>query len=769
MGPQRKRQRISSNGTGAATTNDEFSADGSNTDAEEGAPCGAPPQRKRSLFVRSLSSTATTETLTQYFSQSFPIKHATVVLDPVTKQSKGYGFVTFVDAEDAKKAEKEFNGKSFENRKIKVEIAEPRHRHVEENDVSGLKRKSQPSATAAIAKAEREKTRAEAQQPPKLIVRNLPWSVKEPEQLAMLFRSYGKVKHVTIPKKKPGLLAGFGFVVMRGRKNAERALDGVNGKELDGRTLAVDWAIEKEIWEDLQRGDANSAIDNKHLQNSITNEDGHESVESKEESHEKIDERHASGAENSEMDVDHFGSDDLSNNDDQTQRIEGTSTTLFVRNLPFTSSDETLYAHFIQFGSVRYARAVVDNATERSKGTGFVCFYNGKDADRCLRQAPIQNQLGRVKKGAPIASLIKHSVLENTNADPSGRYTMEGRVLQVSRAVSRDEAITLTEEGNSLRDKRDRDKRRLYLLSEGTVPSNSPLYDTLAPSEITMREASAKQRQALIKSNPTLHLSLTRLSIRNIPRGLSSKDLKALAREAVVGFAKDVKRGARSQLSKEELERGSVEMKEAERNRKAKGKGIVRQAKIVFEGREGGKVTEDSGAGRSRGYGFVEYVSHRWALMGLRWLNGHAVGYGTIDEKSTTDFKGELPERKKRLIVEFAIENAQVVVRRQERETKARERSKTVADKIEKGGLLRTPKKVLGRDALMARTRKGAKKKRAEEPRTGGASTSKQTQSFTKENPNGGRPVETGEIAKRQQIIAKKRLMRRSRRKALQA
>jgi nucleolar protein 4 len=102
MGPQRKRQRISSNGTSAATTNDEFSADGSNTDAEEGLHAGTTPT-KRSLFVRSLSSTATTETLTQYFSQSFPIKHATVVLDPVTKQSKGYGFVTFVDAEDAKR------------------------------------------------------------------------------------------------------------------------------------------------------------------------------------------------------------------------------------------------------------------------------------------------------------------------------------------------------------------------------------------------------------------------------------------------------------------------------------------------------------------------------------------------------------------------------------------------------------------------------------------------------------------------------------------
>ncbi|KAI9877573.1 MAG: RNA recognition motif-containing protein [Pleopsidium flavum] len=768
MGPQRKKQRISSNGTGNATKINDCLADGSDSDAEDGSPSGATHQRKRSLFVRSLSSTVTTETLTQYFSQSFPIKHATVVVDPVTKQSKGYGFVTFADAEDAKQAEKEYNGKVLESRKIKVETAEPRHRHVEGNDAGGLKRKRLPSATAAIAKAEREKLKAEAQQPPKLIIRNLPWSVKEPEQLAMLFRSYGKVKHVAIPKRKPGVLAGFGFVVMRGRKNAERALSGVNGKELDGRTLAVDWAVEKEVWEDLQRGDVNGAIDNEDFQSNVANEDGHESMEPKEEIHGTIDGRHAGDAENSEIDVGRLDSDDLSDDEDQTQRIDDTLTTLFVRNLPFTSTDETLFAHFSRFGFVRYARAVVDHATERSKGTGFVCFYNGEDADGCLRQAPIQNQSSQVRKGGPTASLTKHSVLENTTADPSGRYTMEGRVLQVSRAVSSDEATRLTGEGSSLRDKRDRDKRRLYLLSEGTVPSNSPLYDTLAPSEVKMREASAKQRHALIKSNPTLHISLTRLSIRNIPRGLTSKDLKALAREAVVGFAKDVKRGARSQLSKEELERGSVEMKEAERNRKAKGKGIVRQAKIVFEGREGGKVTEDSGAGRSRGYGFVEYVSHRCALMGLRWLNGHAVGYGSFDEKATTNVKGDLPDGKKRLIVEFAIENAQVVGRRQEREAKARERSKTVADKIGKGALLRTSKKALSKDALMAKTRKGAKRNKGEEHRNGSTSEAKQIQSFNKDKPGGGQSVEASKMARREQIIAKKRLLRRSKRRVLQ-
>ncbi|KAK3092205.1 RNA recognition motif-containing protein, partial [Teratosphaeriaceae sp. CCFEE 6253] len=68
-------------------------------------------------------------------------------------------------------------------------------------------------------------------------------------------------------------------------------------------------------------------------------------------------------------------------------------------------------------------------------------------------------------------------------------------------------------------------------------------------------------------------------------------------------------------------------MRAAEIERKRAGKGIVRQAKVVFEGAGGSKVSEETGAGRSRGYGFIEYYTHRSALMGLRWLNGHAVGY----------------------------------------------------------------------------------------------------------------------------------------------
>lgn len=83
--------------------------------------------KRRTVFVRSLPYTATTESLSTHFSFIAPLKHAIVVVDPITKRSRGFGFVTFLDAEDVQKAVKQFNGSSFEGRKLKVEIAEKRH------------------------------------------------------------------------------------------------------------------------------------------------------------------------------------------------------------------------------------------------------------------------------------------------------------------------------------------------------------------------------------------------------------------------------------------------------------------------------------------------------------------------------------------------------------------------------------------------------------------------------------------------------------------
>jgi nucleolar protein 4 len=239
------------------------------------------------------------------------------------------------------------------------------------------------------------------------------------------------------------------------------------------------------------------------------------------------------------------------------------------------------------------------------------------------------------------------------------------------------------------------------------------------------------------------------LSVRNIPRSVSSKDLKALAREAVVGFAKDVKAGLRQPLSKEELSRGAEMMREAERIRKQQGKGVVKQATIVFEGREGAKVPEKSGAGRSRGYGFIEYFSHRNALMGLRWLNGHAVKPGGTEPGDKT----------KRLIVEFAIENAQVVTRRREREAKERlVRPEPRRFKAKLGAVDKATDKGKGLNSRLGAGNQSKKRKRKDKP--------EEQEKQSNQVPQSKEPVsqeEKNKLAMRNRIIGRKRMFRKLR------
>ncbi|KAI1145639.1 hypothetical protein F4825DRAFT_237553 [Nemania diffusa] len=656
----------------------------------ESTTVGERPSKKarvdsRSLFVRGLAPSTTTETLTDFFSQHFPVKHATVVVDPQTKSSRGFGFVTFTDVEDTQSAKEQLQGRKVDGRPISLDIAESRQR--------------QPGAgadDAATKKEDRRTALVEARKAPKLIIRNLPWSIKHSDQLTALFRSYGLVKYADIPQHK-GKLSGFGFVTMRGRKNAQSAIDGINGKVVDGRTVSVDWAVSKDEWQKHEKKDSKSAkeLEEDNEDDDATSDEGDdddtkeekESEDKEEEEEEEDDDlrnfmkNHMQNLEeedsNAEEDEDDEDDEAQSGDDDAASggasvapakpQMTGNSTTLFIRNLPFLTTDAELKTHFEQFGRIRYARVVHDKATDRPAGTGFVCFANEDEFKACIKGAPRPQQS---------AIPNKKSILQNETADEAGKYTIDGRVLQVSHAVSKDEAGRLAESGTATRKGKHQDKRRLYLLSEGVIGKDSPMFNVLPLAEMKIREQSIAQRKKLIQSNPSLHISLTRLAVRNMPQNLDSKGLKALAREAVVGFASEVKAGKRQPLSKEENARGGQEDKEAERRRKEKGKGIVKQTKIMFENKEGSKVAEADGAGKSRGYGFIEYTSHRWALMGLRWLNGHAV-------KSENN-------KTQRLIVEFAIENAQVVARRKEQQVRSRH--------FQSGGRKENPNEIAAKD-----------------------------------------------------------------------
>ncbi|KAK8017178.1 RNA recognition domain-containing protein [Apiospora marii] len=616
-------------------------------------------EENRTLFVRSLPTSATDESLTEFSLQLLPRQACHC------RQGPGYQSLPrlWIHAEDAIEARKKLNNQALDGKKITLDVAEARQRKP--------KAAAEPSGVAtetASRKEQRVADLAEARKPQnaKLIVRNLPWSIKTPEQLSALFQRHGKVKYADVPQSK-GKLAGFGFVTFRRHKHAELAMEGENGTIVDGRPIAVDWAADKNEWTKQQKGDATEETTPAKKSSKKAEADEDDSPEDKEEPEEDEDEdmdedlrnfmkNQMANMEDEEDDEDEEDEEeeddaDLGVDEDEEEdekpapkRLStNNDSTIFVRNLPFTVDDEGLKEHFQQFGAVRYARCVMDRATDRPAGTGFVCFYNQEDSAACVRGAPRQQLPDNPGK---------RSILQNEMADLAGMYTMDGRVLQVSQAVNKDEATRLTETGIAARDTKDRDKRRLYLLAEGAIPAGSPLHSLLSASEIQMRDDSAAQRKKQIQGNPSLHLSLTRLALRNIPRNMTPKELKALAREAVVGFSKDVKAGLREPLSKEEINRGGAEDKEAERHRKEKKKGIVRQAKIVYENAQGSKVDVKDGAGKSRGYGFVEYSSHRWALMGLRWLNGHQVQNET--------------SKSSRLIAEFAIENAQVVARRKD-------------------------------------------------------------------------------------------------------
>lgn len=240
---------------------------------------------------------------------------------------------------------------------------------------------------------------------------------------------------------------------------------------------------------------------------------------------------------------------------------------------------------------------------------------------------------------------------------------------------------------------------------------NTPSAELLTSADIERRTSSFNARRALLKSNPSLFISKTRLSVRQIPIFVTERMLKRLASHAVKTFELEVKQDLRQPLTPDELARvtpeeelsgmvdGNIVEKEedkqkAKKKRKFKGRDTgVKQAKIV---RQAERVDMLTGKGRSKGYGFVEMHQHADALRLLRWANNNPDVGNLFDlwwkdelenilklEKAKPDSEGDdarvkrLKEEmdrwsagdgrkksKSSLIVEFSIENIQVMQRR---------------------------------------------------------------------------------------------------------
>ena len=74
---------------------------------------------------------------------------------------------------------------------------------------------------------------------------SLPFSLEEAD-LKELFEAYGEVSTVKlISDRETGRSKGFGFVEMPDDESAQKAITGLNGAEVKGRSIAVSQAEEK--------------------------------------------------------------------------------------------------------------------------------------------------------------------------------------------------------------------------------------------------------------------------------------------------------------------------------------------------------------------------------------------------------------------------------------------------------------------------------------------------------------------------------------------
>jgi nucleolar protein 4 len=333
-----------------------------------------------------------------------------------------------------------------------------------------------------------------------------------------------------------------------------------------------------------------------------------------------------------------------------------------------------------------------------------------------------------VAKSKNAAASLPSLLTPDPSSSLARSLVIHSRTLDVTRAVTRDEAAKLKDEGIKKREKED--KRNIYLMREGGMSStkstcnscglltslvvifpNTPAANTLPAVEVEKRVSSFNQRRALLLSNPSLYVSKTRLSVRQLPVFVSERSLKKLALHACKAFEKEVKDYLRAGLTPDEFsdtaatqerqkpeETAEAAEKIASGRQGSKLTSRVKQAKIV---RLSERVDPLTGKGRSKGYGFLEMRDHADALRVLRWANNNPDVQALLREwyqeevedlvkslekdtkgedaakarlhrarEALKEFEGQADKvikSKRTLILEFSIENILIVKKRASR------------------------------------------------------------------------------------------------------
>lgn len=177
-----------------------------------------------SIFVKNLNFSTTSQQLTDKFKTFDGFVVAQVKTKPDSKHpdkslSMGFGFVEFKTKEQASAVIAAMEGAVVDGHKLQLKMS---HRQ----------------GSGATATANKRKNQG------KIIVKNLPFEATR-KDVFELFSSFGQLKSVRVPKKFDKSARGFAFVEFVLPKEAENAMDQLQGVHLLGRRLVMEF-VEQE-------------------------------------------------------------------------------------------------------------------------------------------------------------------------------------------------------------------------------------------------------------------------------------------------------------------------------------------------------------------------------------------------------------------------------------------------------------------------------------------------------------------------------------------
>lgn len=179
------------------------------------------------LYVRNLSFSTSSERLSEVFGKFDGFISGIVKTKPNPKDrahplSMGFGFLEFRSATQAKAAFLAMHGHNLDGHELVIRAS---HKGL---DAAAQRRKDD--------NAKKEKTRKT-----KIIVKNLPFEASK-QDVRNLFKTYGQLRAVRVPKKFDSSQKGFAFAEFATPREAESAMDALRSTHLLGRRLVLEYA-----------------------------------------------------------------------------------------------------------------------------------------------------------------------------------------------------------------------------------------------------------------------------------------------------------------------------------------------------------------------------------------------------------------------------------------------------------------------------------------------------------------------------------------------